>query len=129
MKQQSILIVDDSEIDQYLAKYMIEKFNTELQILQAYDGEEAIGLLTSLSQQPELILLDINMPRMNGLEFLEVYEASQLVKTNVVMLTSSFQNSDRNKCMTHACVTRFLNKPLDVAGIEAVLNIDKSNPH
>ncbi|MGJ8682016.1 response regulator [Paraglaciecola sp.] len=121
--KQSILIVEDSEIDQYLAKYMIEKFNSELSVLQAYDGEEAINLLKSLSQQPKLILLDINMPRMNGLEFLDEYEASSIVKTNVVMLTSSFQNSDRNKCMAHSSVKKYLNKPLDVAEIESALSL------
>lgn len=120
--KQSILIVEDSEIDQYLAKYMIEKFYTDINVLQAYDGEEAISLLKSLSQQPKLILLDINMPRMNGLEFLDEYEASQIDKTTVVMLTSSFQNSDKNKCMAHTTVKKYLHKPLDITELESALS-------
>ena len=99
MKKHSVLVVEDSEVDQYIVKYMIQKFDPELEILQALDGQEALEILTVLPEQPIIIFLDINMPRMNGIEFLKEYEQSKINKTSVIMLSSSFQKTDREQCL------------------------------
>ncbi|MDU0352811.1 response regulator [Paraglaciecola aquimarina] len=120
MKKHSVLVVEDSEIDQYIVKYMIQKFDPELEILQALDGQEALEILTTLNEQPIVIFLDINMPRMNGHEFLKEYEQSQINKTPVVMLSSSFQKSDREQCLMHKCVKNYIAKPIDVSHLDSV---------
>lgn len=123
MKNHSLLVVEDSEIDQYIVKYMIQKFDPELEILQALDGQEALEILTMLKEQPIIIFLDINMPRMNGHEFLEEYENSILIKTPVIMLSSSFQKTDIERCLMYRCVKKYIAKPLDEPNLKSVLEL------
>tara|TARA_R110001606_G_scaffold384938_1_gene548141 strand:+ start:6224 stop:6610 length:387 start_codon:yes stop_codon:yes gene_type:complete len=123
MKNHSVLVIEDSEIDQYIVKYMIQKFDSELEILQALDGLEAIEILTTLNEQPIIIFLDINMPRMNGHEFLKEYEQSMIKKTPVIMLSSSFQKKDREKCFMHECVKEYIAKPVDVSDLSSVFKL------
>ncbi|MEP4892442.1 MAG: response regulator [Aliiglaciecola sp.] len=123
MKNRSILIVEDSEVGQYIAKYVIKKYDPGLDILQAYDGQEALELLSEIPKQPIIILLDINMPRMNGHEFLQQYETSELNKTNVIMLTSSCLDKDKDRCLWHKCVKKYLTKPLATSDLETILTI------
>ncbi len=68
------MIVEDSESDQFISRMQIEEFHSTITILQAYDGREALEMLSKIDQQPDIILLDINMPRMTGLEFLKEYD-------------------------------------------------------
>jgi len=58
-------------------------------VLQAYDGQEALEVLKDLDTQPDVIFLDINMPRMNGHEFLEEYSKWDKCSVVIIMLTSS----------------------------------------
>ena len=123
MKKHSVLVVEDSEVDQYIVKYMIQKFDPELEILQALDGQEALEILTVLPEQPIIIFLDINMPRMNGIEFLKEYEQSKINKTSVIMLSSSFQKTDREQCLMHRCVKKYIDKPLDISNLNSVFEL------
>ncbi|GAC22694.1 response regulator receiver protein [Paraglaciecola mesophila KMM 241] len=118
MKKPSILIVDDSEIEQFLLKNMIEKYDTEIAIHQAYDGEEALSILEGLATPPTLILLDINMPGMNGHEFLDNYELQQNHCDTIVMLSSSEEASDIQRSLSHTCVKRYVSKPLVIEDLE-----------
>ncbi len=77
-----ILLVDDDDVSNYLNKLLIEKSGIDVDVEVALNGLTALEYLTSTGQfngnavfpRPELILLDINMPRMNGWEFLDEYE-------------------------------------------------------
>ena len=71
VKISSVMIIDDSDADQFLTEAIIKKTFLSIEIHQAYDGEEALETLDSMDKQPSLILLDINMPGMNGLELLD----------------------------------------------------------
>ena len=104
----SVMIVDDSESDQFLSKIIIEKFNPDIRILQAYDGQEALEILANLPKQPDVIFLDINMPRINGHEFLDKYEKWEEQVAIVIMLTSSDQERDKDKSMSYICVKNYL---------------------
>jgi CheY-like chemotaxis protein len=112
-----ILVVDDQRADQLLAEYAISDYNANAQIYKAFDGEEALEVL---SQQPEieLILLDINMPRMNGHDFLKQYATRWQHSSVVVMLTSSDQKADREKCEQYEQVIAYLSKPLEAVDIK-----------
>lgn len=121
MNIKSVMIIDDSEIDQYLAKHMIEKYDSEIEILQTYDGEEALEVLKSIPEQPGLIFLDINMPRMNGHEFLEEYDKWEGRSEVVIMLTSSDQKQDKERSMAYKCVKKYCVKPIEKCDLETLI--------
>ena len=122
---QLVMIVDDSEADQFLAKHVLEEFDPNLEVLQAYDGLEALEMLKRLETQPDVIFLDINMPRMNGHEFLKAYSAWEEQSVVIVMLTSSDQEADREKSRAHKAVVDYFTKPLDVDSLAAVHTLIK----
>lgn len=122
MKLLSVMVVDDSEADQYISKIMIEEYNPNIDILQAFDGQEALEILDHIEQQPAVIFLDINMPRMNGHEFLAAYDKRSEKKSSViVMLTSSEQKEDIDRSRSYKSVKDYLTKPLDPENLETVL--------
>lgn len=122
MKFSKIMVVDDCAEDHYLNRIILEKYNPTLKVIEAYDGEEALELLADAETLPELIFLDVNMPRMNGFEFLEAYETRNQHPPIVVMLTTSMDAKDRSRAGEFASVTDFLHKPLEV---EHLLKLEK----
>jgi CheY-like chemotaxis protein len=120
MELSCVLVVDDSESDQFISQLMIESYDPNIVVLSAYDGQEALEMLTSDECNPDLILLDINMPRMNGHEFLEQYNKKSDKQAVVVMLTSSEQEADRERSMAYKCVKTYLTKPLDESHLATV---------
>ena len=113
MKVRSAMIVDDSDSDQFLARARLLQFDPEIEIIQAYDGQEALEKLEDPNVNPDVILLDINMPRMNGLEFLEQYSQRENQTTVVAMLTSSDQPSDKEAALSYGCVKDYFVKLFD----------------
>ena len=112
MKMQRIMVVDDQPADQMLARYAIQRYNPDAEIFEALDGFEALTILKNLETPPDIIFLDINMPRMNGFEFLEAYSSSTPQAQIIVMLTSSEQESDRQKCAAYDFVAAYETKPI-----------------
>lgn len=111
MKLRTILVVDDDENDQFICEYTIRKFDPTITILKAQDGTEALAILETAT--PDAIILDINMPIMNGFEFLEHYAATYEVHAPVVaMLTSSHLGSDRERALRYPFVKSYFEKPL-----------------
>lgn len=111
MKINSILVVDDDENDQFICEYTIRKFDQTIRILKAFDGSEALDLLHR--ETPDAIILDINMPVMNGFEFLDRYAQEFSVHAPVVaMLTSSHLGKDRERAMGYSFVKSYFEKPL-----------------
>jgi CheY-like chemotaxis protein len=108
-----ILLVDDDETTNFVNQLMLEDLEVTDRILVAYNGREA---LTLIQQEccPMLILLDINMPVMNGFEFMEAYERLESVYKQsvvVVMLTTSLNPKDVNR-LQEMPIQGFFNKPL-----------------
>ncbi|SOC35378.1 CheY-like chemotaxis protein [Rhizobium subbaraonis] len=113
MKLKTILVVDDDENDQFICEYTIRKFDPSIKILKAHDGTEALTLLETVT--PDGIILDINMPVMNGFEFLDHYASRFKVHAPVVaMLTSSHLGSDRERAMGYSFVKNYFEKPLTI---------------
>lgn len=125
MTLSSILVVEDSEPDQFLFKCVIENHDPDIEILQAYDGQQALDILNKNGKSPDVILLDVNMPRMDGFEFLEKYE--QTFDENkagiVVLLTSSNQTKDKEKAVTFKSVKKYIEKPLNDEHLMHILEI------
>jgi len=92
----SLLIVDDDDIDATALRRALHKLKLLNPLYRAKDGIEALELLrTGQMPAPYIILLDINMPRMNGIEFLEVLRADpDLTHAVVFVLTTSKSDED-----------------------------------
>lgn len=114
-EMRTVLVVDDSDADQFLAKRVLLKFDPTVEVLRAHDGREALALLDTLAKPPDVVLLDINMPGMNGFEFLEAYARRDSPASTVMMLTSSASPRDREKSSVYDCVTAYFVKPLSMA--------------
>jgi CheY-like chemotaxis protein len=96
----NIVVVDDDEIDVMNVRRAFEKANIGSDVFVASDGVEGLELLRSGSVplQRRLVLLDVNMPRMNGLEFLRELRADpELAATPVVVFSTSNDERDVNE--------------------------------
>ena len=115
----SVLLVEDDFFDTMTAQKSFARFNVPHQLLTAFNGEEALDLLMGKpdtpapSPLPEVILLDLNMPRMNGLEFLEVLRTTPtLAHIPVFITTTSSLEADRADA-ERLGVSGYILKPLD----------------
>lgn len=119
MKNFRILIVEDNPADIRLTKVAIQKSEIGCQLDVVKDGVEALNFLKKLGKYskvdlPDLILLDLNLPKKNGLEVLkEIKEDEDLKRIPVVVLTISSNEEDLIKAYNlHA--NSYINKPLDI---------------
>ncbi|WP_438749619.1 response regulator [Pararhizobium sp. O133] len=107
----SILTVDDDENDLFICTYTIRRFDPAIKVVKAMNGLEALGVLKDMT--PDAIILDINMPVMNGFEFLEHYTKEFETHAPVVaMLTSSHHAADRERALKYDFVKSYFEKPL-----------------
>ncbi|MBN1991257.1 MAG: response regulator [Anaerolineae bacterium] len=92
-----ILLVEDDQVDAMIVKRALQEIKVSNRLYLAGDGEEALHLLQAPNQEkPGLILLDLNMPRMNGIEFLGLVKQDKTLKRiPVVVLTSSGEVQDK----------------------------------
>ena len=109
-----ILLVEDDEIDIMNVKRAFKKNEIENELLITNNGIEALELLRNPSTKiiPRIILLDINMPKMNGLEFLKELRADEKLKSlSVFVMTTSNEDSDKIDAYDYN-VAGYILKPL-----------------
>ena len=120
-KAPHVLIIDDDEINNYIATKLIDKLPFKAKVTTCLNGEVGLDYLHSciLNQLefPDIILLDLNMTVMDGWEFLNVYKNSIVPSLNknviINIVTSSVYNIDMLKSATYSFVNRFVSKPLN----------------
>ena len=113
----TLMLVEDNDIDAEFVHRLVGRLGLELRIVRARDGEDALGLLRPTAAgteplKPGVIVLDINMPRMNGFELLgELGRIDGLRSVPVFMLSTSGTPRDRASAASHR-VRGYLVKPL-----------------
>lgn len=122
MKQKlnCILLIDDDEPTNFLNRMVIEEVDCASRVEIMQSARDALKYLTNTTPEgdyprPDLVFLDINMPAMDGWEFIEKYNQlpeEQKAKIIVVMLTTSFNPEDELKARRISGVSGFKNKPL-----------------
>ena len=120
-----ILIIDDHDSDLLFGRIMVEHAHVASLVTTFEDATQALVYLQGpAGAQVELILLDINMPVMNGFEFLAAFTATCFGASSppvVVMLTSSPDPQDRTRAMSFAAVRAYVVKPIDVGQVQQVV--------
>jgi len=125
-RDKPILLVDDDEVDQMTVRRALKDIHVTNRLDIAGDGEEALAYLNDDSnQKPGIILLDLNMPRINGIEFLtEIKKDSELKKIPVVVLTTSKEEQDKVNSFELG-ISGYMLKPVDYSQfVEVVRTID-----
>jgi len=118
-----IFCVDDDAITLMLCKKVIERVGFAKEIITAQNGEEAFAYFKTLATQnevstdyPKLVLLDLNMPIMNGWEFLDAYQESGyqsiFKEAKFIVLSSTIDPQDVDKAKKYSSVLDFLSKPI-----------------
>lgn len=110
------MTVDDDHFDQMLSKRVLDRSGAVQTLLQFHKPEEALEFLRRKDRPDvDIILLDVNMPRMNGFEFLEAatrHHGDDFAKCVVVMLTTSLDPKDQERANGFSVVKDYLTKPL-----------------
>src|ERR1700751_1501438 len=128
----SILLVDDDAINNFISIKLIKKALMNTDIMACLHGKYAIDLLLDIQREdpsklPDYILLDINMPIMNGWEFLDEYKRlniDPLGKTKIFIISSSVFSNDINKARSYPLVKDFISKPLNVDKIVELFKVE-----
>ena len=120
-----ILVVDDDDIDVMSVKRALRELKVTNPVLVAADGDDALEVLADPENRPCLILLDVNMPRRNGIETLAAIKADAKLKTiPVVILTTSRNECHRVQGFTNG-VAGYMVKPVEYPDfVEVIRAID-----
>ena len=109
MPKPTLLIVDDNAQNLYLARFLLERSGYE--ICEAHNGQEAVAVTQTQTQRPALVLMDIQMPGMDGLEATRQIKAGMAAPL-VVALTAKVMAGDREAILAAGC-DGYIQKPID----------------
>ncbi|OOV17306.1 response regulator [Flavobacterium sp. LM4] len=133
-KLNCVLLIDDDFATNFINKKIVQKANITEHIQVALNGKEAIDYLCNkgkfesqetINPQPQLVFLDINMPVMDGWEFIKSYKIlvsdGRKKEIRIIMLTSSFNPADKAKADTIEEIADYRQKTLNVAMLHEVI--------
>jgi CheY-like chemotaxis protein len=130
----NLLFIDDDPITNYLHEFILKReIDYQGKIHFCNNGLESIEYLNDIINNnveedffPAIIFLDINMPQLDGFGFMDKFQKiSQTItkNTEIIILTSSLNESDKRKAFSYPMVKDYLLKPLDVTIISKALNL------
>lgn len=124
--KKTVLIVDDDPIVRLVIQTMIHNLDSSVNCLQGNNGMVGLALLETLQNATDaiVVLLDINMPVLNGWEFLDRLQKINLdsfSQFQLYMVTSSTDESDKLKAQSYPVIKKFYHKPLSKQDIEEIL--------
>jgi len=131
MALQKILLVDDDKSFIYLNRTMFKYNQVTCQIDECRNGAEALAYLSSTDKLPDVILLDLNMPVMDGFGFLEKFEQQNCPgkQPRVFVLSSSRSDEEMQRSLHYKCVKGYFEKPLTDVHIKEILSKVNSVKH
>ena len=123
----NLLVVDDDDINLFIIKKIVEKTGFDIDMVARSNGQQAIDYINEAIVQnnplPKMSLIDINMPVMNGWEFIEAYEALAIEhKVDMYILSSSVYENDIEKTKSYKAVKGFISKPLSMERLTELVN-------
>jgi CheY-like chemotaxis protein len=123
-----VLLIDDSEAINYIHNYILEELGIVQEIIIKENGADALAylldLIASNTPLPELIFIDINMPKMNAWEFFEAYQKIDLDirrQSHVILMTSSIDPADMAKAQDIPDIEAIKDKPFDETVLKELL--------
>lgn len=127
---EAILLIDDDVSMNYYHKIMLEEWQVTQEIYETLDGKEGLDFILNntnnfCNKKKSLILLDINMPIMDGFEFLESYaKLESKLKDNIliVLLTTSLHPKDIERAKQFKDLKGYVNKPLEKGDMEDIVS-------
>ncbi|MBA9075884.1 response regulator [Rufibacter quisquiliarum] len=129
----SICLIDDDNIYQYYSKSLILTSGKAEKVLQFFDGQEALEFLTQHQHEagllPELILLDLEMPYMDGWQFLDQFSQLQLAKEVTLYIASSSTSMiDQDRAKKYPQVKGYMIKPMRAEQFVEIINSVTNTP-
>lgn len=124
-KKFNFLLIDDDDIFNYLSKRILLKSNAANSIIDFTSAKSALEFIKSTNSEIDIILLDINMPIMNGFDFLDSFIRLANKQISVYMLTSSIDDADMIKSLKYPCVKGYFSKPLTTDTIAQIYSIQE----
>ncbi|WP_248722631.1 response regulator [Seonamhaeicola sp. ML3] len=99
MKNLNILLVEDDMIELMKFNRVVSSLEAKHNVIEANNGEDALKVLEDKTNLPDIILLDLNMPKINGLEFLQILKSDDVLKyIPAIVLTTSNNDKDLVEC-------------------------------
>ena len=126
-KLSSVLLVDDDSTNNFLNELLLKSLNVTERVLIAEDGTQALDLLERAVDpvEPALILLDVNMPGLNGIQFLEAYQRlpqAQRRATVIIMLTTTMDARDLSR-LDELNIAGLVSKPLTQEKVNNIMQL------
>lgn len=127
----NLLVIDDDDINIFIIKKIVEKTGFDIDMVSKSNGQQAIDYLNEAiaaqNQLPHLILIDINMPVMNGWEFVEAYQLLGIAQpVDLYILSSSVYENDIEKTKSYSSVKGFISKPLSIERLTELIKAIRS---
>ncbi len=123
----NVLLIDDDEINNMVCSKIIQKNNFASHVVTSLGGRQALAYLrqaiTDATPLPDVIFLDINMPVMNGWDFLDQFgQIPELQDQNIllIMLSSSSSSEDIDRAANYPQVAQYITKPLTAAHLAQI---------
>lgn len=126
-----IMLVDDDSMTTFINKRMLIKAGYTGAIIEFGRAQDALDYLVdpkNTSNIPDIILIDLNMPEMDGWDFLDVYSKINILSKHItiIMLTMSLNPEDQAKSLNYNAIGSFLTKPLTEIQISRIFEIHRS---
>ncbi|MBY0542914.1 MAG: response regulator [Sphingobacteriaceae bacterium] len=123
----NLLVIDDDDINIFIIKKIVEKTGLDINMVSKGNGQQAIDYIkdsiANPEQFPNLMLIDINMPIMNGWEFIEAYQMLNIQQSvDMYILSSSVYENDIEKTKSYTSVKGFISKPLSIERLKELVN-------